>query len=349
MKILHILHGRKAHAGIEAIGIDAILALQERENVKQFVVCRPHESFFVPLSQAKIPIATVNFNKWNKWLMKRWIPRQVYSKIKAYAPDVINCWGKREPKFLPPNSGVPALQWDAYVPNLDGDCDYYSCTSHSQYEKVIAQIGRPDLVFMSHAFGALPQDTALSREEFGIPNDKPVILFLGRMVEDKGVDILLRACVDLDAFFLLAGEGPELENYRQLAKDLGLESRVCFAGWRKDRSALLEIADILAVPSRHESTPAVMSQAWYKGVPLVASNIEGLREHIEHGINGMLSDIEDVEGLANNLRAVLEDDTLRSRLIAGGTYTYETQFSKEVVISNLLKTYEEIIRRGPVL
>ena len=158
--------------------------------------------------------------------------------------------------------------------------------------------------------------------------------------------MLLYAALKTDVFLLLAGDGPELDTYRALGRDLGLETRVCFTSWRNDRSALMDLADVLVAPSRSEGCPAVMSEAWFKGVPLVATRARGFREYVKHGVNGMLSEIDDVDGLAKNLRVVLEDDALRSRLIAGGKQTYETQFSKEIVLSKLLRTYEEVIHRG---
>ena len=348
MKILHVLSGRKVHLGTDVAAIDTILALQERK-VEQFVVCRPHESFLVPLSQGKISFVTVDFNKWNKWFMKRWIPRWVHRRIKSYLPDVIHCWGNVAGTFIPRRSGVPALEWDANISTLEGNntCDYYICVSHKNAEEVKIQTGRPDCVFLSHPFGALRHHLPLSPKDFEISDDKPVILMLARMSKEKGVDLLLWSAAKLDVFLLLAGDGPELETYRNLAYNLGIESRVRFIGWREDRSALLELADILVIPSRRESFGSVMTEAWYKGVPVVATKADGPGYYIEHGVNGMLSDIEDVDGLVKNIRAIIEDDALRLRLIAGGTHTYETQFSKEIVISNLLDIYKEIIRRGP--
>lgn len=348
MKILHVLSGRKVHLGIDVAAMDTILALEEQENVKQFVVCRPYDDFLRPLHDAGIHVETVNFNKWNKWFMKRWIPRQVHRMIKSCVPDVIHCWGNIASTFIPCGSGVPALEWDANIITLQHNktCDYYICVSRKNAEEVKIQTGRSDCVFLSHPFGTLQRDKSLSGEEFGIPADKQVILMLSRMSREKGVDVLLRSVVELDVFLLLVGDGPDMKGYQDLARDLGIESRVCFAGWRKDRFALLDIVDVLVVPSRKESFGAVMPEAWYKGVPVVATRADGPLQYIEHGVNGMLSDIDDVEGLANNLKAVLEDDTLRLRLIAGGTHTYETRFSKEIVISNLLHTYKEIIRQG---
>ena len=346
MKILHLIHSL-GNSGAITFTADTLLALQERGKVEQFVLCRSNDILLDRLHRGKIPYELMDFVRWKKWLDQR----RIRSKIESYKPDVVHCWMNRAASFMPAESGVPSLGWFGhyYKVNRFASCDYYTGVSHGLCDYIGRESGYPDRVFLGHTFGTLPEDTPLSREEFGIPEDKPVILMLARMHREKGVDVLLRACVEVDAFLLLAGTGPELENYRKLAQDLGIESCVCFAGWRDDRSALLELADILAAPSRNEGCPTVMPEAWFKGVPVVAARAQGLREYIRHGENGMLSDIDDVEGLARNLRAVLEDNALRMRLISEGARTYETQFSKEVVISNLLKTYEEIIRRGPAL
>ena len=349
MKILHVITDSNTHEGISVAALDHISALRER-GVEQSVVCRPHDDFLRSLREIEIPVETFDYNKWNKYFVQLATRRRVRRKIKSYAPDVVHCWHERAATFIPKDSGVVSLGWDFgfgdYNLRRDAVCDYYMATRREFVERLREQTGRPDCVFYAHAFGTLPDDAPISREEFGIPEDKPVILMLTRMIPRKGVDILLYAALKVDAFVLLAGDGPELDAYRALARDLGLESRVCFAGWRQDRSALLDLADILAVPSRDDSAPAVMPQAWGRGVPLIASNIYGLREHIEHGVNGMLCEVEDVDGLAKNLQMVLEDAGLRERLVAGGTKTYEAKFSKQAVINNLLNTYEEIIRRG---
>ena len=295
MKVLHISSDIDVRNGVETAALDTILALHE-SGVEQVVVCRPNDDFLRPLRDAGIPFEVFDFNKWNKWFVQLVSHQRILRMIKSYAPDVLHCWAERSATFMPKGSGVVSLGWDfgygIYDLKRGAVCDYYIATRQEFIERLKEQTKRHDCVFQGHIFGDLPKDTSLSREEFGIPEDKPVILMLARMNPVKGVDILLYAALKLDVFLLLAGDGPEMDTYRALARDLGLESRVCFAGWRNDRSALLDLADILAVPSRRDSAPAVMSQAWYKGVPLVASNIDGLREHIEHGVNGMLSDVE---------------------------------------------------------
>ena len=351
MKILHVISGTTAQAGIPTAMLDHVLALRERD-VEQVVLCRLYADFLEPLRDAGIPLRTFDYNKWNKWFVDLATRKNIRRMVNSDAIDVIHCWGEKSATFVPRTAGVPSLGWDVgfggYDLKREAVCDYYMGVNHGIVEEIREQTGRPDCVFLGHAFGDLKEEPPLSREEFGIPEGRPVILMLARMHQEKGVDMLLYAALKVDAFLLLAGTGPELETYRALARNLGVESRVCFTGWRSERSSLLELADILAVPSRIDPCPAVMSQAWQKSVPLVASNADGLGEYIQHGVNGMSSNIEDVDGLARNLRVVLEDADLRKRLIAGGTHTYKTQFSKKVVIDNLLKIYEEIVRRGVI-
>ena len=349
MRILHILSDRSAQGGAPIFALDVICALRER-GVDQFVICRPCDDFLQPLCDTGIPVETVDFNKWNKWFMKQWIPRRVHRRIKSYAPDVVHCWKPQAAEWTPAGSGTPVLGWfgDYYDIKHYRNCDYHMGVTHDLVDWIGQKSGYPDRVFHGHTFVRLKESPPLSREEFGISVDKPVVLMLARMTPAKGVDVLLRASVELDVFLLLAGAGSDMDNYKKLARDLGIESRVRFIGWRNDRSALLEVSDILAVPSRYEGFPTVVPEAWSKSVPVIASKANGLGEYIDHGMNGMLSDIGDVDGLKDNLRAVFEDTDLRERLIAGGMHTYESQFSKEVVVSNLSKTYEEVIQRGTV-
>ena len=346
MRILHLIHSL-GNSGAITFTADTLLALQETGKVEQFVLCRSNDILLDRLHQGNIPYELMNFVRWKKWLDQM----RIRSKIKSYAPDVVHCWMNRTASFMPTGSGVPSLGWFGHYYKVSrfANCDYNVGVSPALVDYIGRESGYPDRVFLGNTFGTLPEDPPLSREEFGIPDDKPVILMLARMHHEKGVDVLLRACVKVDAFLLLAGTGPELENYRIMAKDLGLESRACFAGWRNDRSALLDLADILAAPSRNEGCPTVMPEAWFKGVPVVAAKAQGLREYIQHGVNGMLSEIDDVDGLTKNLRAVLEDTALREQIIKEGKRTYETHFTKEVVIAKLLETYHEIIRRGVVL
>ena len=345
MRILHLIHST-GNSGAITFAADAVLALQESGSVEQSVLCRGNDILLERLHQGNIPYDLMDFVGWKKWLDTRRIRR----RIKYFAPDVVHCWMNRAASFMPCGSGVPSLGWFSAYDKIKrfANCDYYTGVSYDLCDYIRRESGHSDRVFLGHTFGTLPQDEPLSRGEFNIPEDKPVVLMLSRMHREKGVDILLQAAREVDVFLLLVGDGPDLGNFQKLAQDLGIESRACFLDWRSDRSALLELADVIAVPSRSESFGTVIPEAWSKSVPVVAAKAKGPSQYIEHGVNGMLSDIDDVTGLAKNLRSVLEDDALRRRLVSEGKRTYQATFSKDVVISELLATYKEIIRRGPI-
>lgn len=88
-----------------------------------------------------------------------------------------------------------------------------------------------------------------------------------------------------------------------MPKDSFLEARF---------SPLLDLVDMLAVPSRFEGFATIVLEAWSMNLPVVASNVDGMGEYIEHGSNGTPSDIGGVGGLVKNLRTVLDDAHLRT-------------------------------------
>jgi glycosyltransferase involved in cell wall biosynthesis len=127
---------------------------------------------------------------------------------------------------------------------------------------------------------------------------------------------------------------------------LGLDERVRFLGWRHDRASLLEKASVCTLPSRYEPFGTVIAESWFSGVPLVAAKAAGANQYVTHEFDGLLCEIDDVDGLAEQLRRALQDHDLRTRLIENGKTTYQTLFSRNVVIKSLIEAYEKIIALG---
>ena len=88
--------------------------------------------------------------------------------------------------------------------------------------------------------------------------------------------------------------------------------------------------------------------SWFATVPLVATKADGARQYVTHGEDGLLSEIDDVDELATNLKAALHDEALRKTLIKNGSKTHNALFSKEVVTAELIKAYQHIIENGKV-
>lgn len=339
MRILHLVAGA-SHGGAETFCLDALKALHEK-GVEQRVLCRPHGNFVEALDSRQIPYVPLTYSRFRKWFEQRKIAREV----REYRPDVVHCWMSRASSFMPSGINVPALGWFGGYYKLKNyrNCDFYMGVTKDIVRHIGKETGTPEKVFLVHTFGTLEEDPPVSRSDFGIPEDAKTVLLLSRMHWKKGVDTLLEAAKSLEnVYLLLAGTGPDLTKYQELARTLGLEDRVRFLGWRTDRAALLGIADACVLPSRYEPFGTVIAEAWHAGVPLVATKADGARQYVTHGQDGLLSEIDDSDALAENLKAALFDESLRETLVANGRKTCESLFSKEVVVESLLRAYREM-------
>ena len=171
-----------------------------------------------------------------------------------------------------------------------------------------------------------------------------VIGAVGRLEEQKGFDVLLRALVELPAAHLVVlgsgGEGPALG---RLADELGLRSRVTFGGWVARPTEQLPNFDVLAVPSRHEGLPLVVLEAMAAGVPVVAADVGGIGEAVSDGGTGLLVRPDDVAGLAYALRRLAADPQLAGRLAAAGRARAEEEFTAEAMARRYAALYAELL------
>ncbi|MDI7776273.1 glycosyltransferase [Asticcacaulis sp. EMRT-3] len=142
------------------------------------------------------------------------------------------------------------------------------------------------------------------------PTGVPVIGALGRLHEQKGFDVLLKAaailCDEGVAFSLrIAGEGPEGEALAAQCHNLNLEAFVTFCGWQSPVLPFLGELDLFVVPSRYEPFGLVVVEAMAAGVPVAASDLEGPREILDGGTYGRLFPGGNPQALAHALRDVI--------------------------------------------
>jgi N-acetyl-alpha-D-glucosaminyl L-malate synthase BshA len=134
-----------------------------------------------------------------------------------------------------------------------------------------------------------------------ISNFRPV-----KRVDDV-VRIFARVRESLDARLVLVGDGPEYGRTRELVEKLGLAEAVRYVGVVDDVVPLLKAADVLLLPSETESFGLVALEAMASGVPVVASDVGGLPEVVEHGVTGFLAPVGDVDAMAGFCLRLLTD------------------------------------------
>lgn len=160
---------------------------------------------------------------------------------------------------------------------------------------------------------------------------RPTVLFVGRLVRYKGVDVLIRAMVDVEANLVIVGDGPLRPQLEALSRGLGLDGRVRFEGRVSDdaRVAWYHDADIFALPSisRQEAFGMVQLEAMGHGLPVVSTALAtGVPWVNRHGETGLVVPPNDHQALAQALATLVSDPALRARLGAAGPARVRTTF-----------------------
>ncbi|MBU0512304.1 MAG: N-acetyl-alpha-D-glucosaminyl L-malate synthase BshA [Chloroflexi bacterium] len=121
------------------------------------------------------------------------------------------------------------------------------------------------------------------------------------------INIFARFSEKLSARLIMVGDGPDAGSACQLAEDLGLADRVKFVGIVDSVAPLLQAANLLLLPSQTESFGLVALEAMASGVPVIASDVGGLPEVVEHGVSGFLAPVGDVDKMAEYALKILSD------------------------------------------
>ena len=148
-----------------------------------------------------------------------------------------------------------------------------------------------------------PGDGSWCRQRFSLGADDYVFGTVGRLSEEKGQDLLLRAFAEVrrscpGTRLLLVGDGPQEEALRQLAADLGLGEAVLFAGVQAEIEKILPGIDCYVSPSRTEGMPMIVLEAMACGRPIIATEVGAVGELLDEGA-GFLTESGDAEGMAS--------------------------------------------------
>lgn len=183
--------------------------------------------------------------------------------------------------------------------------------------------------------------------------EAPKLLYLGRLAEQKGVDLALSALASiLDRFpnihLIIAGDGPERPALEQQVGELGLSEVVTFTGWVAPDQVLVLIntATIVVMPSRWEGHPSVALQVGLMARPLVATRVGGLPETVVHEQTGLLVEKGDTAGLAEALSFLLEHPDITVRMGHAARQRVQEVFSFERCVNAYDALYQKLIGEG---
>jgi glycosyltransferase involved in cell wall biosynthesis len=190
------------------------------------------------------------------------------------------------------------------------------------------------------------------RKELSIPNEAPVVGFVGRLTRDKGVVELLEAFHDLRKEFrevrlFLVGQfegGDALPEHTRQA--IQADPHIICPGFAPRMASFYHVMDVLVLPTHREGFPNVVLEAQAAGRPVVATRATGVVDAIMDEVSGLLVPIGDSESLARAIGRILRNDDLAIRLGNAGRERALLEFKREIIWNSLLQEYRHLLGRA---
>jgi len=207
---------------------------------------------------------------------------------------------------------------------------------------------------IDNGISAAPVDPAAResvRAELAIPEERALLVHVGRLARSKRIDLLLE-CVaqlpaQLGATLLLAGEGEERERLGQLARHLGLGERVRFCGYRRDVARLLSAADLFVLSSEREGLPISILEAMAAACPIVSTRVGAIPRVLEDGTDAWLVPPRDGPALLGALlEALSAPDQARARA-RHAQDKFAARYSQRAMGERYLRIYEAVLAQRP--
>jgi len=186
------------------------------------------------------------------------------------------------------------------------------------------------------------------RRRLGIPPERFVVGWLGRMTGVKQTTDLLDALGDLrargvDASLLLVGDGPDREGFERRAQELGLIRHCLFLGYQEDVAPWYATMDAVALPSGNEGTPVTVIEALAAGKPVVAYGVGGVPDVVRDGVDGFVVTPGDTGELASRLAELAGDPELRTRTGAAGRDRVLERYGVGRLLDDIDRLYRETL------
>jgi len=227
------------------------------------------------------------------------------------------------------------------------NCDYLICNTDDLRNYVVRLNWPGERAVYLPNFIDEERLPPLERTRFNTPQDRPLIVCIGRLHHNKAFDVVIEALCNIEnAYLWIVGDGPLAGELRRKAVDCSVQDRVRFLGWRDDIPAIHATADVFVCPSRHEPLGNVILEAWAMEVPVVAAAAQGPAQLIVNGVNGLLVPVDDPGKLSAAIKRVLEDQVLATHLKGKGKECYFKNFSRSVVVPKYIEFFTGLCTAG---
>lgn len=295
--------------------------------------------------------------------------RKLVARLKEGGFDVVHCfaftgelWGAIARRFLP-RALRPALitsvrnKYDWYSPlqwrikrwaALESTVVVANSVAGGEHAREKMQLPHGAIAVVYN--GVADVSVGLTDRDATVSNEAVKVLFVGRLVEQKNVPLLLRAmhllfrkhgARDMPLRLLLAGDGPLRSVLERQAVSLGLGCCVEFVGESSDTPALMRASDFIVSPSFREGLSNVILEAMMMGRPVIATAVGGSVELVEVGETGILFESNNEIELAEAMQNLVDDQDLREKLGVAGRRRALERYTVQAMVSAMENHYTE--------
>ena len=236
---------------------------------------------------------------------------------KAGVSVMATCYG------LPVHKRTPLYKQLCLMPKLKKTTEYadvFICCNSEDYELADKKLSAkytfriPGTGLDPYRFRAPEVDRAKMRDLMELPQNAAALISIGPLTAEKNHQVIIKAMSRLrsiELHYVICGAGPNSERLYRLTQKLHLEDRIHFARSRDDVANLLHACDIFCLPSKSEGMGMPALEAMEAGLPLITSDVQGIKDFMVNGETGFMFAPNDVNGFAAGIEALVEDKKLR--------------------------------------
>lgn len=261
------------------------------------------------------------------------IKKYKYDLIHCLTLSALQCAGPAAQKYkipvmattfgLPVHKRTPLYRRMYFMPKLRkaaGYADVLVCCNSEDHQLAQKRLPAKNTVYIPgtgldpYRFRAPEIDRYRMRDLMEMPQNAVTLISMGPLTAEKNHQVIIKALAKLkrlDINYLICGGGPEADNLYQLISRLHLEDRVHFARNRDDVASVLHSCDIFCLPSKSEGIGMPALEAMEAGLPLITSDVQGIKDFMVNGETGFMFSPNDVNGFVSGIEALVEDKKLR--------------------------------------
>ncbi|MCH9816542.1 MAG: glycosyltransferase family 4 protein [Actinomycetia bacterium] len=192
---------------------------------------------------------------------------------------------------------------------------------------------------------SIPERPASAADSDAYPTH-PTVAMVGRLAPEKAPEDFVKVAANLhtehpEVRFVIAGDGPLRPDLEQMVQESGLDSVVQFLGFREDIESIYDAVQILLQPSLREGMPMTTLEAMAGQVAIVATKVGALPDVIQSGVNGLLVDTHDVQGMTAAVAQLLDNPDQAARMAAQGRADVIARYGSQTMARSYLNLYQD--------